>query len=87
MDCEIVKNWVGNLNNTFWYCRDHKVECENATRCPIQAIKEIILESPPEYRPRSGIHVWGLLNDDIKCVNCGVASHSAYSSICEPPKK
>src|ERR1700744_3629564 len=26
--CEIVKNWVGTMDNEFYYCREHKVECQ-----------------------------------------------------------
>lgn len=34
MSCEIVKAWVGNMDNTYYYCRDHKVECNADRSCP-----------------------------------------------------
>jgi hypothetical protein len=59
------------------------VECENDTRCPIKAANEVILESPPQYKPSTGVHVWELVGDAVVCSICGVASHSSYSSRCE----
>lgn len=33
MACEIVKAWVGHMDNTYYYCRDHKIECQSAGIC------------------------------------------------------
>lgn len=50
MSCEIVKAWVGNMENTYFYCRDHRVECQSATVCGLP-------EPAPTTTPRYSIEV------------------------------
>jgi len=55
--CEVVKNWVGTFDNKFYYCREHKVECQE-TGCVVEA-------SPAKY-PIRNTSKFGL-GDSLVC--------------------
>lgn len=45
--CEIVKQWVGHMDNVFYYCRDHKVECPNEKTCTNVTAPQVPAASVP----------------------------------------
>lgn len=51
MSCEIIQNWVGNLENIFYVCKVHKCECSTAHYCPKSSPSEVVLEGVPKHTP------------------------------------
>ena len=78
MKCEIVQQWVGQMSNTFWYCRDHKVECSSQWHCPATTTKIVELidfhTAPPQKPQRT--HFWDLVREE--CTFCGMTMEMYY---------
>ena len=74
--CEIVKNWVGSMDNTFYYCRSHKIESASEKECVFESIRNTTLEPRPIEANSTCWHVWGVRSGVVTCAYCGVPANS-----------
>lgn len=78
MACEIVKQWVGNMDNTYDYCRTHKVESKDCPKSPWAQLELVsdVMKTPEKECPHlytvtryGGVSSGGF--SSITCCGCG----------------
>ncbi len=78
MSCDIVKNWVGNMDNAFYVCKDHKIECPDEHTCPgVKPAPIDLVEVSSTTPPLLLQHDWNMIREE--CERCGMTYEMYYA--------